>query len=227
MCWQAKPAFRARSGRPLLYYITDRRQFAGDERHKHEQLLEKIAECASAGVDYIQLREKDLSGRELERLARNALAAIPSDSRTRLLINSRTDIALACGAHGVHLPAGGIAASEVRAVWMTAARNGDAPVIGVSTHSVEEVLKAEAHGADFVVFGPAFEKERRANPEGLEQLAEACRSCAIPVLALGGVTPENAPLCLEAGAAGIAGIRLFQSADVEKLAQELNVRQRG
>lgn len=189
--------------------------------------MQKIVECAAAGVDYIQLREKDLSGRELERLAREAVAAIPSGSRTRLLINSRIDVALACGAHGVHLPAGSISASEVRGVWMKASRKGAAPVIGVSAHSLAEVLSAEAHGANFVVFGPVFEKDGRANPAGLEHLAEVCRSCAIPVLALGGVTPENAQVCLGAGAGGIAGIRLFQSADVESLAEQLHLKNRG
>lgn len=226
LCWQAKPASRARPARPLLYYITDRRQFAGTEGQKRERLLQKIVECGAAGVDYIQLREKDLSGRELERLAKAAMAAIPSGSRTRLLINDRTDVALACGAHGVHLPAGSISASEARAVWMKASRNGAAPVIGVSTHSLAEALLAEAHGADFVVFAPVFEKEGSANPAGLEELAEICRSCTIPVLGLGGVTPENAQLCLGAGAAGIAAIRLFQSADVEALAEQLSVRYR-
>lgn len=227
MCWQAKPASRAPTAHPLLYYITDRRQFGGDERRRREQLLENIAECASAGVDYIQLREKDLTGRQLELLAKDAMAAIPSGSRTRLLINGRTDIALACGAHGVHLPAGSISPSEVRAVWMKAARNGAPPIIGVSTHSLAEALGAEAHGADFVVFGPVFEKEGRANPAGLEELAEVCRSCTIPVLGLGGVTPENAQLCLGAGAAGIAGIRLFQSGDAAAFAEQLNVRYPG
>ena len=87
-----------------LYYITDRRQFAGDAHEQEQRLLAKIAECAAAGVEYIQLREKDLESRALEELALKAMAALGS-SRTQLLINSRTDVALACGAHGVHLPA--------------------------------------------------------------------------------------------------------------------------
>src|SRR5258708_20186605 len=86
----------------LLYYITDRRQFPGNGEEQRQRLLAKIAECAAAGVDYIQLREKDLTTRELHRLAEEAIASIPADSRTRLLINSRVDVALACGAHGVH-----------------------------------------------------------------------------------------------------------------------------
>ena len=213
--------FRSESERPLLYYITDRQQFAGDEERKRAQLLQKIAECASAGVDYIQLREKDLSAREFERLARDAVKAVPANSKTRLLINGRTDVALACGAHGVHLPANSIPASEARAVWMKASRSAIAPAVGVSTHSLAEVLSAEAHGADFAVFGPVFEKGGQANPGGLEQLREVCKHVGIAVLALGGVTPENVPLCLQAGAAGVAGIRLFQTEDVAQFVGRL------
>ena len=91
----------------LLYYITDRTQFAGDESARQKALLAKVAECARAGVDYIQLREKDLSGRELEVLAREALQQVrAAGSKTRLLVNSRTDIAIACGLDGVHLRSG-------------------------------------------------------------------------------------------------------------------------
>ena len=107
----------------LLYYITDRHLFPGNGPEQERQLLAKIAECASAGVDLVQLREKDLSTRALEELAHKAMAAI-GDSRTRLLINSRTDIALACGAHGVHLPANDIPASEVRALMARAVMAG-------------------------------------------------------------------------------------------------------
>jgi thiamine-phosphate pyrophosphorylase len=104
---------------------------------------------------------------------------------------------------------------------MKAARNGKEPVIGVSAHSFQEVLTAEAYGADFVVFGPVFEKEGHANPAGFDQLREACSHAAIPVLALGGVTPESAPSCLQAGAAGIAGIRLFQAVEAGALVRQL------
>ena len=110
-----------------LYYITDRRQFAGDAREQEQRLLAKIAECAAAGVEYIQLREKDLEARELEDLAHKAMAAIGA-SRTQLLINGRTDVALACGAHGVHLPANDLSASEVRSIFARAGRSE--PVLG-------------------------------------------------------------------------------------------------
>lgn len=210
----------------LLYYITDRHLFPGNGTEQERQLLAKIAECAAAGVDLVQLREKDLSTRALEELAHKALAAL-GGSRTRLLINSRTDIALACGAHGVHLPANDVPASEVRALMARVAMTGAGlPVIGVSAHSVAEVASAEAHGADFAVFAPVFEKSGTASHEGLKLLREACHRTEtaqppMPVLALGGVTLQNARQCVEAGAAGIAGIRLFQQNDVHAIVKEL------
>jgi thiamine-phosphate pyrophosphorylase len=190
-----------------LCYITDRRSFPGSPEDQQRRVLAKIAECVAAGVDYIQLREKDLGGGELYRLAEEAMRLIPSGARTRLLINSRVDIALACGAHGVHLPANGLGARDARAIFEKAGKR-DA-LVAVSTHSVEEVLDAREQGADFVVFGPVFEKNAELAVNGLAKLAEACR-ISIPVFALGGITAENAGLCREKGAAGIAGIRLFQ-----------------
>jgi len=198
-----------------LCYITDRRQFPGDDKEQQLRLLEKIGECAAAGVDFIQLREKDLSPRALERLSRSAVAAIPAGSPAKVLINSRTDVALASGAHGVHLPARDIPASEARVIWDRTGK--PAAVIGASVHSLEEVALAEAHGADFAVFGPVFEKDGRTSPHGLELLRQACRrphaDVPMPLLALGGVTLENAQRCLDAGARGIAAIRLFQDHD--------------
>ncbi|HZS26831.1 MAG TPA: thiamine phosphate synthase, partial [Candidatus Angelobacter sp.] len=206
------------SMRPLLYYITERKQFSRDSKEQERRLLDKIVECTAAGVDYIQLREKDLSTRALEELANKATAAL-AGSQTKLLINSRTDVALACGAHGVHLPSNDLPASEVRAIFsvVNQARVNTAwPIIGVSAHSAAEVAYAEAHGADFAVFAPVFAKGSTANPEGLERLRQICSrsqtaSSAMPVFALGGITLQNAHLCLEAGAQGIAGIRLFQA----------------
>jgi thiamine-phosphate pyrophosphorylase len=213
-----------RPARFLLYYITDRKQLPGNPEAKERRLLEKITACAAAGVDLIQLREKDLTGRELEALARKAMAVLPASSPTRLLINSRLDVALACGMHGVHLPAHDLLPSDVRMVWDRAGRFP--PVIGVSVHSLEEAAKAEAHGADFAVFGPVFEKSSQANPPGLEQLRQACRrpdraTISMPLLALGGVSLENAKQCLEAGASGLAGIRLFQENEIEELVARL------
>jgi thiamine-phosphate pyrophosphorylase len=206
-----------------LYYITDRRQFPGDGHEQEQRLVAKIAECAAAGVEYIQLREKDLECRALEKLALKAMAAL-GDSHTQLLINSRTDVALACGAHGVHLPANDLAGSEVRSIFARAGKSE--PVICVSTHSAAEVASAEAHGANFAVFGPVFEKSGSANREGLEQLRRICHRTEaaqppMPVWALGGITLETAGQCVTAGAAGIAAIRLFQQNDVNVIVRKL------
>jgi thiamine-phosphate pyrophosphorylase len=185
----------------LRYYITDRKQAGG-----MEPLLECIGRNLAEGVDYIQLREKDLTAREQAALCRRVMG-LPNPHGTRVLVNSRLDIALACGAHGVHLPSGSPAPSRFR---------GCVPeriLIAVSCHTREEVLAAEREGADFAVFGPIFEpisKAADAPPRGFEELAAAARSVAIPVFALGGITRENAPACIAAGAAGVAGISLFQ-----------------
>lgn len=199
----------------LLYYITDRSQLAGDERGRRQRLLGKISEAARSGVDYIQLREKYLISRELETLAREAMGHI-AGTATKLLINSRTDVALAVSAHGVHLRSSDISPEDVRKLWREA-RAGTVPIIAVSCHTEKEVVAAKQSAANFVVFGPVFEKSGRA-VVGLDELRAACRH-GIPILALGGVTFENARLCMEAGAAGVAGIRLFQDNGVENVVQ--------
>lgn len=207
----------------LLCYITDRRQFPGTPAGQRQCLLQKIAECIAAGVDYIQLREKDLGTRELESLVWDVRRLFPAGTPARLLINSRLDVALACGAAGVHLPSGGLPPSEARS--LLAAAGMAHPVIGASTHSLQEVMHAESHGADFAVFGPVFEKDSHASLHGLEKLRQASRRPAVgtpmPLLALGGVTAGNATQCIAAGAAGIAGIRLFQEHNVQKLVDTL------
>jgi thiamine-phosphate pyrophosphorylase len=219
--------------RCLLYYITDRSQFRGDESARRRALLAKVAEAARAGIDYIQLREKDLGARELEQLARQAAHVIQElgtenrDLRTRLLINSRSDIAIAVGADGVHLRSDDIASHEARSFWTQAlARSSQSvarsPLLAASCHTAAEVFRAESEAADFAVFAPVFEKRAAPGTEaaGLAALREACRE-KIPVLALGGVTIENAPSCLSAGAAGVAGIRLFQENRIENVVRAL------
>lgn len=208
----------------LLYYITDRAGFAGTEAQRREALLRRVAEAARAGVDYIQLREKDLPARELELLARTAVQAVRASSATvKLLVNGRTDVALAAGADGVHLPAGELAASEVRALWSQSC--GREPVIGVSAHTVEDVVRAKSEGAKFVVLAPIFEKVQTGSSGiGLEVLRAACarvQSAEFPVFALGGVNLSNALACLDAGATGIAGIRLFQQGDIFETVKRL------
>lgn len=217
----------------LLYYITDRSAFEGNESARRKRLLEKIAEAAYAGVDYIQLREKDLSPRQLEWLAREAVAVLLKlrtgnpELRTKLLINSRTDVALAACADGVHLRSDDITPQQVRAIWNQACGAGTLPrqgvkaepTTGVSCHSPEEVKRAAENEADFAVFGPVFWKKGSA-PAGLNQLREAC-TARIPVLALGGVTLQNAQSCLDAEAAGIAAVRLFQENEISEVVQKL------
>jgi thiamine-phosphate pyrophosphorylase len=239
--------------RCLLYYITDRSQFRGDERARRGALLAKVAEAARARVDYIQLREKDLSARELETLAREMVTAVRENSpSTRLLINSRTDVALAAGADGVHLRADDVAPHEVRQVLQLpqglkptflVAGSGTAEsralpkntevsahwplttnhfLVAASCHTAADAFRAESENADFAVFAPVFGKRGTAGtpPAGLAALREACRA-KIRVLALGGVTLENAASCLEAGAAGIAAIRLFQENKIEDVVRAL------
>ncbi|MDP9263580.1 MAG: thiamine phosphate synthase [Acidobacteriota bacterium] len=216
----------------ILCYITDRSQFPGSESARRKRLLAKIAEAARAGVDYIQLREKDLSTRELELLAREAMRALletrNSKLETRLLINSRADVVLATGAHGVHLRSEDISPREVRALWALASRSQKPatrnPLLSVSCHTVEEVARAASDGAraDFALFGPVFEKSGVATPRGLDQLRRACRR-HVPVLALGGVTLANARACLDAGARGIAAIRLFQQNDIASVVRRLQM----
>jgi thiamine-phosphate pyrophosphorylase len=192
-------------------------QLPGLEPERRERLLGKIEEAARSGVDFVQLREKDLSTRELESLAGEAMMRIRespgSGGKTRLLINSRADVALAVQADGVHLRSKDISPGDVRQIWSAANASAD-PVVAVSCHSDAEVVAAEKAGADFVVFGPTFAKS--GVPEklaGLELLGAVCRH-GIPVLALGGVMAENARLCTQAGAKGVAGIRLFQEGNL-------------
>jgi thiamine-phosphate pyrophosphorylase len=219
--------------RPILYYITDRTAFPGTESERRLHLLLKIAEATRAGVDYIQLREKDLPTRELEMLAHDAVQVVGENSRsaspTRLLINSRTDIALAVAAHGVHLPAGDVSPATVRHIVQLARNGGSYPAdaatrftTAVSCHTTEEVHRAAKDAATFAVFAPVFEKKDSPTTRaaGLIALREACRA-AIPILALGGVTLTNARSCLDAGAAGVAAIRLFQENDVTRLVHQL------
>jgi thiamine-phosphate pyrophosphorylase len=217
--------------RRLLYYITDRVAFPGNEISRRRCVLEKIAEAARCDVDFIQLREKDLSIRDLESLAREAVSIISQprtenrELRTVFLINSRADVALAASADGVHLRSDDVSPEEVRKIWSCAAgapareNSRRDPILGVSCHSADDVVRAETQGANFAVFAPVFEKEG-TTPTGLAALREACLS-KIPVLALGGVTLENAQSCLDVGAAGIAGIRLFQENDIAEVIKRL------
>jgi len=200
----------------ISYAITDRTQYAETEPERHAALVAQAARLAAEGIDYIQLREKDLPAQDLIGLARGILSAIrESHSGTRLLINSRADIAVAAGAHGVHLPSGEDQLTPTQICSLFEAAGASKPTVSVSCHTLDEVKHAQKNGADLILFGPVFGKSIAGEvvvPEtGLAALRAACEVAGkTPVLALGGVTAANASACIDAGASGIAAIRLFR-----------------
>ncbi len=160
----------------------------------------------ATGVDFIQIREKDLPDRPLFELASQAVT-LARGTLCKVLVNGRPDIALAAGAHGVHLPSRGLHASDLRS-WLP----GDF-LVGVSVHSIREAMQAQREGADYVLLGPVFltpSKVLYGPPLGLRYLQRACRAVSVPLLALGGIGVDHIDSVLRAGAAGIAGISLFQ-----------------
>jgi len=171
-------------------YVTDRRQ--GD-------LLTHVGRAVADGVDMIQVREKDLPAVELLDLVCR-VRDIAAGSKTKVLVNGRLDIALIAGIDGVHLPGDGLPAAQVRPHVRT---------LGVSCHSIEEAIQAERDGVNYVIFGPVFETPGK-NAVGLDALRRVVQSVKIPVLAIGGITSDNTSAIIEAGASGIAAIRMFQ-----------------
>lgn len=196
-----------------LYYITDRSQLGS------RSLDSAIAAAVSAGVDWVQIREKDLAVGELLTTTQAAVKHARHAARTRIVVNDRLDVALAGAAHGVHLGRRSMPPEVVRRLTPPEF------VVGVSCHSLEEAAAAEAAGADYILLGPIFptpSKLQYGPPLGLGTLGEVAARVSIPVLALGGITPERAPECSQHGAAGIAGIRLFQDcASLEDLVRTL------
>jgi thiamine-phosphate pyrophosphorylase len=214
--------------KPLLCYVTDRHALA-----KPSLLAEQISRAVAAGIDWIQIREKDLSARELLAVARAAVKVAAASQRSnaaRIIINDQLDVALAAEADGVHLGEASMTVAAVSA-WRSAAAAQDAALknflIGASCHSVEAVRAAERDGADYVIFGPVFatpSKEKFGAPLGINLLAEASKAVRIPVLAIGGITEENARECFASGAAGIAAIRMFSEArDLGALVRRLRL----
>lgn len=199
----------------ILAAITDRKSLG-------EEPLAFIERALAAGLDWVQIREKDLSGQALFALCRRA-AELPNQHGTKLFVNGRADVALAAGLHGVHLPSDAPAPADVRLCVGAALR------IGVSCHTVEELRAAERAAADYAFYSPIFASASKPGygpATGLDALARACASVKIPVLALGGVSVQNAHECVAAGAAGVAGISLFQDAkDLQEVAALLRRQQ--
>jgi thiamine-phosphate pyrophosphorylase len=190
---------------PIIYPITSGRTTSQTTPEDQEflEILRLVRAAVEAEVSLFQIREKALQARVLYELASRA-AEITRGSKTRLLVNDRSDIARASGADGVHLTTRSLPADVVRSVC------GEEFLIGVSTHSVDEARAARAAGADFVVFGPVFEKQGFGAPQGLDKLRQVTGELGeFPVLAIGGITLENIGACFEAGASGVAAIRLL------------------
>jgi thiamine-phosphate pyrophosphorylase len=177
-------------------------------------LFPSIQAAISAGIDWIQIREKDLPTRTLLELARKAVSCA-AGKNSKILINDRLDVALASGAAGVHLGGESAPVADV-ARWCRAGHAPDGFLVGASCHQLPEARAAERDGAGYLFFGPVFATPSKlafGPPQGIERLAAICRSVTVPVLAIGGITMRNARDCVPAGAGGIAAIRLFQEAE--------------
>lgn len=196
-----------------LYYITDRRQISS------QSLDACIDGAISANVDWVQIREKDLPTSSLLSLSESAAERARRVGHTRMMVNDRLDVARAAKAHGVHLGTQSMPVEVVRRIVPAEF------FVGASCHSLEESLAAQAAGADYILLGPIFatpSKLQYGPPLGLGKLREVTSQLSIPVFALGGITIDRTFLCLQNGAAGIAGIRLFQDcASIKALVREL------
>jgi thiamine-phosphate pyrophosphorylase len=195
-----------------LLLVTDRLQTRG------RPLLRVLASALAAGVLAIQLRERDLSSRDLLRLAQE-VHQLTTASGAQLLINDRVDIALALDAAGVHLRANSLPVATARKIL------GVRRLIGISTHSVEETVRAEGEGADYVVLGPIYEtpsKTMYGAPLGVHTLEETSRLVRVPIIGIGGVTAARAGEIRRAGAFGVAVVTAVLGAgDVERATHEL------
>ncbi len=194
--------------RPILYLITRgaTTETTTSDSEEFQDILQQVSAAVTAGIQLIQIREKQLTAQVLFELA-SGVVAISRGSSARVLVNDRADIAASAGAHGVHLTTTSVTPHDIRRTF------GAKFLIGASTHSLVEARDAFRQGADFAVFGPVFHslsKAKYGSPLGLPKLAEAARELAqFPLLALGGISLENVDECLFAGASGIAGITLF------------------
>jgi len=196
------------ASKPILYLITPGATNSATTSlsSSFKSIVSQISCAVDAGIDFVQLREKSLTTRALFELTERAVQIVQGTA-TRILVNDRADVAKAAAAHGVHLSTQSICAATIRKCF------GADFVIGVSTHSIAEARQARNDRADFVVFGPVFpttSKQAYGPAVGLDALSQVSEMLSpLPVLALGGITSQNAGQCLRAGASGIAGISLF------------------
>jgi thiamine-phosphate pyrophosphorylase len=207
--------------RSILCYVTDRAALHGGSQGAADKVRDKVRIAARVGIDWIQIREKDLPTRELLTLAADAVGIAHAASEgPRVILNDRLDIALAAGADGVHLGGESIAFADLIR-WCRGRNAPQGFLIGVSCHELEEAREAQRAGASYVFFGPVYDtpsKRSFGSPQGITRLTRVCEAVRIPVIAIGGVTEKNAAETLRAGAAGIAAVRLFQeSEDAESL----------
>lgn len=209
---------------PILCYVTDRQSLPlSANQDPLDLLVKKIAAVTAAGADWIQIREKDLSGKTYASLVREAKQYCSTSTpgrqaSTRIIVNDRLDVALAEQAGGVHLGENSIPVAAAKGLVVRAQQHAKLAadfLLGASCHSLGAAQTAAADGAAYVFFGPVFATPSKAlygAPQGLDRLAEVCAAVKIPVLAIGGITLENVGACLACGAAGIAAVRLFQDA---------------
>ena len=186
-----------------LTLVSDRSQTRGRE------LTTVVGECLAAGLPAVQAREKDLGAGELAGLCRR-LRALTRDHGARLIVNDRVDVALAVGADGVQRTQASLPVDDIRRVA------GRRLSIGASVHSLEDAVDAEMRGADWITFGPVYDtpsKRRWGPPQGLERLRKVAAAVRIPVIAIGGITPERVAAVRDAGAAGVAAIGAILDTD--------------
>jgi thiamine-phosphate pyrophosphorylase len=220
----------------VLCYVTDR-SLLSPRQNNRAILLEKIAQLSAAGIDWIQIREKDLSGKDCTALVQDAIRSVDSAfaggapplrykggvsrrasasaNPAKIIVNDRLDVALATRAAGIHLGEESLSLPAVNRLVKARFPAESQFLIGVSCHSISAARLAEQQGAHYIVFGPVFATPSKISfgtPQGLAPLEEVSRALAIPVLAIGGITLENVPSCISGGASGIAAIRLFQNA---------------
>ncbi|MDH4152504.1 MAG: thiamine phosphate synthase [Nitrospira sp.] len=179
-----------------LLLVTDRHQTCG------RPLTELLHQAIVAGVSAIQLRERDVPTGELQSLAQE-IHALAAPRAVPLIINDRIDLVLALNVDGVHLRSDSLSVSSARRLL------GPDRLIGISTHSVEEVRRANRDGADYIIFGPIFDtpsKRSFGSPLGLDLLAAVCRESTAPIIAIGGITRDRVHDVRRAGAHGVAVI---------------------